>query len=99
MIFPHELFREAGLNTTDVAGLVGVSRVTAMRWLSGTNRRGGPGVGVNVHLEDKVALVADMVERAVHTGKLPDAALAALPPTVRLERIKALLGEEQVVPQ
>lgn len=87
MIFPHTLFRQAGLNTTDVAAICDVSRVTGARWLSGA--------GVNVLLQDRVAKIVSSVEAAVDAGALPDPDIAALPPAKRRTRIKALLSKHR----
>ena len=54
MHFPHKLFKTAGLNSTDVANLCDVSRITGYRWLQGVNRNGTEGVGVNLFLRDRV---------------------------------------------
>lgn len=95
MIFPHTLFRQAGLNTTDIAAIFGVSRVTAARWLSGVNRSGAPGAGVNVLLEDRVTRGVQLVQAAVNSGALPDSAISALPPAKRRPRIRSILHQHR----
>ena len=63
MQFPHEVFKAAGLGPTDVAGLFGVSRVTAHKWLR----------GANVHSMARVAIAARQqdVRKAVERNCLP----------------------------
>lgn len=91
MKFPHALFKRAGLNSTDVANLFGVSRVTGFRWLSGVDRSGNSGAGVNVFLEEKVRRTAKAVEVAIHSGDLPFASLQKLPPAKRAAAIKRII--------
>lgn len=93
MHFPHSLFKSAGLNSTDVAYLFGVSRVTGYRWLQETGRNGAPGVGVNVFLQRSVVKVVPALTRAVESGALPDAALARLPPKKRATKIKSIISQ------
>lgn len=93
MLFPHELFLKAGLNSTDVANVFDVSRITGYRWLRGISRSGAPGVGVNIFLRDRVARVASQIKSAVVAGDLPDAELKQLPPSQRAERIKSILAK------
>lgn len=93
MNFPHELFLKAGLNSTDVANVFDVSRITGYRWLRGVSRSGSPGVGVNIFLRDRVARVAAQVESAIEAGDLPDAELKQRPPHERAERIKSILAK------
>lgn len=91
MKFPHELFRAAGLNSTDIANLFGVSRVTGARWLSGVDRNGQPGVGVNLFLQSKVKKVEAALSAAVEAGTLPDASFAKLSPKKRLSHLRSTL--------
>lgn len=56
--------REAQLGPTDLAQLVGVSRVAASLWLNGHS--------APIHLiHEKVARVVDEVQAAVNAGLLP----------------------------
>lgn len=96
MKFPHALFKRAGLNSTDVAALSGVSRVTGYRWLSGVDRHGNPGVGVNPFLEEKVRRVEKSVRLACDRAVLPDPELAKLPPKKREAKLKKILRENRV---
>lgn len=91
MHFPHELFKKAGLNSTDVANLFCVSRITGYRWLKGTDRNGAEGVGVNIFLRPAVTKIARRLEAAVTAGALPNEALAKLPPTKRAAKIKSII--------
>lgn len=93
MKFPHALFKRAGFNSTDVAAIFGVSRVTGARWLSGVDRNGNPGVGVNVFLQDRVERIAAAVEAAVAGKNLPDPTLAKLPPEQRVKKLKTLIRQ------
>lgn len=95
MHFPHQLFKTAGLNSTDIANLCGVSRITGYRWLQGTSRNGTEGVGVNIFLRDRVTKIAAPVAAAVDAGALPDEALAKLPPEKRASRIKTILNKHR----
>lgn len=96
MKFPHALFRRAGLNSTDVAALCGVSRVTGARWLSGVDRNGNPGVGVNLFLQEKVRRVARGVRLALDRAMLPNHELAKLPPKKREARLKKIVRDNRV---
>lgn len=96
MKFPHALFKRAGLNSTDIAALCGVSRVTGSRWLSGVDRNGNPGVGVNVFLQDKVQRTARAVELSMNRGDLPDVVLAKLPPAKRIRALRKILHVNRV---
>lgn len=96
MQFPHKLFKQAGLNSTDVANLCGVSRITGYRWLLGVGRNGAPGVGVNIFLEDRVNKVTAPIAAAVAAGVLPDAELSKLAPTKRATRIKSIIHQFRV---
>jgi hypothetical protein len=93
MQFPHETFKNAGMNPSDVGHLIGVSRVTGYRWLLGTNRNGTTGVGVNIFLQDKVAKVAAQVEAAVAAGALPDDNIKKLPPEKRAGKLRSILNK------
>ena len=93
MKFNSALYKTAGFNSTDVANLFGVSRVTGYRWLKGTSRAGAAGVGVNIFLQDRVAATTASLARAVDKGLLPDAAVAALPPGERATKITAILAD------
>lgn len=93
MQFPHLLFKNAGLNSTDIANLCGVSRITGYRWLQGTNRNGEPGVGVNIFLQDRVARVIAPLTAAVEAGVLPDLQLTKLPPKKRATKIKSIINQ------
>lgn len=93
MQFPHELFKTAGLNSTDIANLCGVSRITGYRWLQGTDRNGAPGVGVNIFLQDRVSKVAAPLTAAVNDGVLPDEELTKLPPQQRATKIKSIINQ------
>lgn len=77
-----EKIKEAGLTPDHVAKIVGVSRVTASRWLNGH-------FGVHRLLNAKVQRLLDAVERGLQAGDFP------LPPDVpramRLMEIKAVL--------
>lgn len=95
MHFPHQLFKSAGLNSTDVAKLCGVSRITGYRWLQGTSRNGSEGVGVNIFLQDRVAKVSGPVAAALDAGALPDETLSKLPPEKRAVRIKSILNKHR----
>jgi hypothetical protein len=96
MKFPHALFRRAGLNSTDVAALCGVSRVTGSRWMSGVDRNGNTGVGVNLFLQTKVTVVAKALKLACDRGVLPDVELAKLPPTKREAKLKKIIRDNRV---
>ena len=91
MKFPHQLFRKAGLNSTDVALLFGVSRVTGARWLSGVDRNGNPGVGVNLFLRKEVAKVAGAIQAAVEAKLLPSEDVSKLPPGKRQRALKRII--------
>lgn len=91
MLFPSDLFKNAGLNSTDVAELCGVSRVTGYRWLSGVNRHGTEGVGVNLFLQARVAAVAEAVRKAVAKKVLPNEEVAKLPPAKRVDTLRTIL--------
>lgn len=93
MLFPHLLFRQAGLNPTDVAGLCRVSRISGYRWLLGVDRRGQPGVGVNIFLQDRVERVAVPLALAVKAGVLPDPSIAKLTPAKRLVKLRGILRQ------
>lgn len=96
MQFPRSLFKQAGLNPTDIANLFGVSRVTGWRWLSGTDRHGRTteqGVGVNIFLRDRVKATAALVQGAVDAGVLPDPKIQALEPESRAAKIKRILKQ------
>lgn len=96
MQFPHQLFKRAGLNPTDVANLCNVSRITGWRWLLGVNRRGLPGVSVNQFLRTRVARLVPPLERAVEAGALPDEEVTKLPPKRRAAEIKSILSQYRV---
>ena len=89
MLFPHTLFKKAGLTPSDVSALCEVSRVTGWRWMSGGED--GAGVGVNIFLRDRVKKAADEVRHALEFGALPDVNLIGMPPAARADRIKAIL--------
>lgn len=91
MKFPHQLFKRAGLNSTDIALLFDVSRVTGARWLSGVDRNGNPGVGVNLFLQTQVKKVEAALRLAVDRGVLPSDELRALPPKKRLTKLRTIL--------
>lgn len=94
MHFPSQLFKSAGLNSTDVANLVGVSRITGYRWLQGTNRAtGADGVGVNVFLQDKVSRLVAPLTEAVANGALPNEDVQNLEPKKRAARIRAIINQ------
>lgn len=95
MQFPHLLFRQAGLNPTDVANLCNVSRITGYRWLLGVNRRGLPGVGVNIFLQDRVAKLVPALQQAVESGALPNAEIAKLPPAKRASKLKSIIHQHR----
>lgn len=95
MLFPHLLFRQAGLNPADVANLCKVSRITGWRWLKGSSRQGTPGAGVNLFLRDRVARVAANVTAAVEAGALPDEQLDLLAPPARAAKIKSILKQHR----
>lgn len=95
MQFPHQIYKRAGLNSTDLANLFGVSRITGYRWLLGVNRRGEPGVGVHVFLRKKVAEVTSKVNAALEAGLLPNHEIRKLPPEVRADKLCALLDIER----
>ena len=63
MIFPAEQYKAARLNTTDVAVLFAVSRVTASNWLRSC--------GVHSALQDKVTAYTRALADAVAAGRLP----------------------------
>ena len=88
MKFPHELFKSAGLNSSDIAALIGVSRVTGYRWLQG-------GAGVNVFLREKVAKLADKIEAAVAGQALPNPDVANLPPGKRAARLRTIVNQQR----
>lgn len=92
MHFPHTIFQSAGLNSTDVANLFGVSRITGYRWLLGTSRSGNAGVGVNIFLRDKVNKMAPLVKRAVDAGALPNPDVMQLPPTKRAAKLRSIIN-------
>lgn len=96
MKFPHALFKRAGLNSTDVANLFGVSRVTGFRWLAGVDRNGNPGVGVNSFLEEKVRRVEKSVRLACDRAVLPDPDLAKLSPKKRAAQLKKIIHANRV---
>lgn len=93
MQFPHQLFKAAGLNTTDVASLCGVSRITGFRWLKGTDRQGNPGVGVNIFLQDRVNKLTAQVQAALDAGALPNDEIIALPPDKRTKKIRSVINQ------
>ena len=95
MQFPHTLFKAAGLNSTDVALLFGVSRVTGYRWLSGTDRHGGDGVGINIFLQERVAKMVPIIERAIESGTLPNHEMIKLPPSERFATLKSVLKDQE----
>lgn len=88
MDFPHLLFKDAGLNATDVANLIGVSRVTGHRWLNG-------GRGVNIFLQEKVKKVIPPLTKAVKSGALPNPDILKLPPAKRVTRIRSILRKNK----
>jgi hypothetical protein len=91
MKFPHQLYKRAGLNSTDIANLFGVSRVTGARWLSGVDRNGNNGVGVNIFLQDKVERVTAAVRQALDGKELPLEAKVAKPDQ-RAAKLRSILG-------
>lgn len=96
MQFPHALFKQAGLNPTDVANLFGVSRITGWRWMSAVDRSNNhteQGAGVNIFLRDRVAQVAAQVQGAVDAGTLPDEAIRMLDPDRRAAKLKSILKQ------
>lgn len=94
MQFPHQLFKTAGLNSTDVANLCGVSRITGYRWLQGINRKNGTeGVGVNLFLRDRVTDLAAPLKEAVADGALPDPVAAKLSPPKRAEYLRTIINQ------
>lgn len=95
MHFPHELYKSAGLNSTDIANLFGVSRITGYRWLKGTDRNGAEGVGVNIFLRPSVTKVSRHLESAVAAGALPDQNLTKLPPTKRAAKLKSIINKHR----
>lgn len=94
MQFPHELFKTAGMNSTDVAVLFGVSRVTGYRWLNGDTRTGKPSV-INVLLRPAVEKMVPRVQLAIASGVLPDPALTKLVPIKRAEKIKSIIKRQR----
>jgi hypothetical protein len=95
MKFPHQLFKRAGLNSTDIANLFGVSRVTGARWLSGVDRAGNPGVGVNKFLEREVTRIHAALAKAVAAGRLPSEEVSSLPPKRRLAKLRSILKQSR----
>lgn len=94
MHFPSQLFKSAGLNSTDVANLVNVSRITGYRWLQGVNRSTGTdGVGVNVFLQDRVTRLVAPLTEAVALGVLPDPEVSKLTPKKRAARLRAIINQ------
>lgn len=93
MQFPHQLFKNAGLNSTDVAYLCGVSRITGFRWLKGADRHGNDGVGVNIFLQDRVAKLTAQVQAAVDAGALPDTEITTMPPNTRVKKIRSVINQ------
>lgn len=94
MQFPHQLFKSAGLNSTDIAHLLDVSRITGYRWLQGVDRRTGTeGVGVNVFLRDRVTKLVTPIEAAVQAGALPDEGVAKLAPKKRAAKLRAIINQ------
>lgn len=83
MQFPSKIYKRAGLKSTDIAGLVGVSRVTGHRWLNNA--------GVNIFLREKVAATTEAVWRAVSAKALPDRSIAKLPPDQRLQKLESII--------
>jgi hypothetical protein len=59
-----ETFREAGLGARHISKLAGVSRVTASLWLNGH-------CNPHVLLQEKVNLLAEIIDAALASGKLP----------------------------
>lgn len=84
MQFPHQLFLDAGLVSTDVAALVGVSRITGYRWLKGS--------GVNIFLRRRVEKVSQRVQAALDAGRLPDRELSKKAPGDRAKELKSILN-------
>lgn len=93
MKFPHKLFAQAGLNSTDVSDLVGVSRITGYRWMLGVDRNGVKGVGVHALLRDRLAPIIASVQAAVDAGVLPDEHIKSLPPAVRLIEYQSVIDK------
>lgn len=93
MLFPHILFKQAGITPPDVARLCEVSRVTSWRWMRGNDD--GSGVGVNVFLHDRVAKVESGVQRALDSGALPDVALVSMSPKDRVSKLKTILRQNR----
>lgn len=93
MHFPHKLFKTAGLNSTDVANLCDVSRITGYRWLQGVNRNGTEGVGVNLFLRDRVTKLTAPLQSAIDAGALPDPVVAKLSPQKRAAKIRAIINQ------
>lgn len=96
MKFPSDLYLQAGLNSTDLANIYGVSRITGYRWLRGTSRSNTPGVGVNIFLQDLVEETTAQVQAAIDAGDLPNYAIAILPPARREPLYKAILNKYKV---
>jgi transcriptional regulator with XRE-family HTH domain len=61
--FPSETFKQAGISASDLAALMGVSRMTAHNWLKGG--------GVHAHLRARVVDLAKAVTAATQQGHLP----------------------------
>lgn len=93
MKFPSDLYLQAGLNSTDLANIFGVSRITGYRWLRGVSRSGKSGVGVNIFLQDLVKKTTAQVQSAVDAGDLPHGGINALPPARREPLIRAILNK------
>lgn len=87
MLFPHELFQRAGLNSTDASNLLEVSRVTGWRWMCTPE-----GAGVNVLIHKRVQRVADAVAEAVKAGVLPNPEITRLAPAARAEALRKVLS-------
>ena len=92
MQFPYTIYKQAGLNASDVAALCEVSRITGHRWLKGVGRNGKP-VGVNFFLRDRVAKLTVRIERAVQAGALPNESITALPPAKRAAKLRSVTNK------
>lgn len=84
MRFPHELATTAGLKGHDLAVLCGVSDVTGHRWMKGG--------GVNVLLLRRVRRLVSSIDAAITSKRLPDGDIMSLPPRLRMEKYREILG-------
>lgn len=88
MLFPRELFQQAGLNSTDASNLFEVSRVTGWRWMRSQNRP-----GVNALIQKRVKQGALAVSKAMAAGDLPSSELTKLAPHLRIEALRGILSK------